>query len=1043
MQLVLVSVLSLVKMVFSFCKKTGEPPTWNQFEHAIRRNFGGLETVDCVQIFKRFISLPVSRSGSGDDDVDDDDDDDDVISLPGSRDNSLPASRSDDGDDDDDDDHLYVDDLNSYADNEGGTDEDEDEDANDVAVVDRVLVVDYSNSCDEEADEEGESKDEDVTCVVVNDYDGKDLSFSSSFVLDCSPAGLIRANLGTAEHSDGDEECRYLLLLTENYAALNIVRQQFLVNEQPVIIFGSSFSKDQEYTQICRNINRIKVCMATGRTVVLLNLEKLYESLYDALNQYYVRHGGQKFVDLGLGSHRVKCQVHDKFRLILIADREVVYKDYPIPLINRMEKHFLAMSSILSRRQERLVEMISKWVQQFADVKSASQDSRKRIPFRVEDAFIGYHSDAVATVVLQLCSRLLLHGTDPDDIDESQMLNAVYEALLQCATPDAVARLSTSAIFEQASNLWDVYFSRQNHSSLADFLENALMEERHTESSLLIQVTTHSRLLSSDDVSEVERRIGLTAECVSLQQFDTEHQFATRIRDFYAHTKRSALLIILCESADVNGDLVACARYVVQEKRQDAEIHGLRLEVKCPPVKKHVVFVIHLPRIAGGSFVGFQGGTWTEAHIDDLRPANQAKEPSITSLVGRKISELLEEGEETIGVKKDRNGSYEKESRFSGDDYCAESGKALKESDAKETDWQTMQASADTEELVANENETETKEEKRSGEDEKSGDEGRSEAEGEDESDSDNEHARTQIAEKEEEEEKEVDEDNECTRKQIVGEEEEGKEDEEGEMDIKELHSFERRGDAVLSGATLLRSCVHGATSRLDNHDEAFASFKFANRRLNSLLVLIPENETSVTGHRPFYHEVRRRCVQLLQEREERMGDENATDWVKKEAFNPNGIQAGGTFRHSLWLKIVNIVTPIFSEIIASIDVDANLNLLTDSTETWIAELWMKIFSSSQLLHLCYQDFISPNGQQLRQRVRVHGSGHQGHFFQAKFPFSKLIKDAVDVMMEEAKHLAGIHRFVYMTICMPETVKSLFATIFNKRFFLFRRRSVG
>ena len=39
--------------------------------------------------------------------------------------------------------------------------------------------------------------------------------------------------------------------------------------------------------QICRNINQIKVCMETGRTVVLLNLEKLYESLYDVLNQVY------------------------------------------------------------------------------------------------------------------------------------------------------------------------------------------------------------------------------------------------------------------------------------------------------------------------------------------------------------------------------------------------------------------------------------------------------------------------------------------------------------------------------------------------------------------------------------------------------------------------------------------------------------------------------------------------------------------------------------------------------------------------------------
>ena len=37
--------------------------------------------------------------------------------------------------------------------------------------------------------------------------------------------------------------------------------------------------------QVCRNINQIKICMETGRKVILLNLENLYESLYDVLNQ--------------------------------------------------------------------------------------------------------------------------------------------------------------------------------------------------------------------------------------------------------------------------------------------------------------------------------------------------------------------------------------------------------------------------------------------------------------------------------------------------------------------------------------------------------------------------------------------------------------------------------------------------------------------------------------------------------------------------------------------------------------------------------------
>ena len=83
--------------------------------------------------------------------------------------------------------------------------------------------------------------------------------------------------------------------------------------------------------------------------MVLLNLENLYESLYDLLNQvssyalqgvlctrqmqcvnhrigllyvcepyiplqYYTMFLGSRYVDLGLQSHRIKCRVDEKFK---------------------------------------------------------------------------------------------------------------------------------------------------------------------------------------------------------------------------------------------------------------------------------------------------------------------------------------------------------------------------------------------------------------------------------------------------------------------------------------------------------------------------------------------------------------------------------------------------------------------------------------------------------------------------------------------------------------------------------------------------------
>lgn len=43
-------------------------------------------------------------------------------------------------------------------------------------------------------------------------------------------------------------------------------------------------------------------------------------------SKYYVRFGGDRYVDLGLGTHRVKCRVHDNFRFVwvfIISVREM------------------------------------------------------------------------------------------------------------------------------------------------------------------------------------------------------------------------------------------------------------------------------------------------------------------------------------------------------------------------------------------------------------------------------------------------------------------------------------------------------------------------------------------------------------------------------------------------------------------------------------------------------------------------------------------------------------------------------------------------
>ena len=104
---------------------------------------------------------------------------------------------------------------------------------------------------------------------------------------------------------------------------------------------------------------------------------------------------------------------------------------------------------------------------------------------------------------------------------------------------------------------------------------------------------------------------------------------------FQAENDSDQLLIVQCDGGHQNVDLIACARYRVTDERRHKQTQGLT----------HVVFLIQLPRIAGGtSFASFQGGQWISAHIDDLHSSQNLSSTIQAALVdppGKFFASLL------------------------------------------------------------------------------------------------------------------------------------------------------------------------------------------------------------------------------------------------------------------------------------------------------------------------------------------------------------------------------------------------------------------
>ena len=122
--------------------------------------------------------------------------------------------------------------------------------------------------------------------------------------------------------------------------------------------------------------------------------------------------------------------------------------------------------------------------------------------------------------------------------------------LLDIASPDAIVRLRYSELASEFDTVFDTYFIEQSHSSLFELLSSKLPMSLDGPSNegtgetvglsvptqkemLLLQITTHSHLLSEPDVTQLCNALKLKRKNIShflLQEFDTEMDFCNKLK---------------------------------------------------------------------------------------------------------------------------------------------------------------------------------------------------------------------------------------------------------------------------------------------------------------------------------------------------------------------------------------------------------------------------------------------------------------------------------------------------------------------------------
>ena len=88
------------------------------------------------------------------------------------------------------------------------------------------------------------------------------------------------------------------------------------------------------------------------------------------------------------------------------------------------------------------------------------------------------------------------------------------------------------------------------------------------------------------------------------------------------------------------------------------------------------------------------------------------------------------------------------------------------------------------------------------------------------------------------------------------------------------------------------------------------------------------------------------------------------------------------------------MISPLLAELVAYCDCNDNLRLLLQHEPTdWQHQLWLAIFTNPKLVRIHYEDFISPTGQDLREKALVKKMGISNQLFTIQLAFSYLLKE--------------------------------------------------
>ncbi len=289
---------------------------------------------------------------------------------------------------------------------------------------------------------------------------------------------------------------RYKLVIdeSEDESAVHLLFQSGVLDRDRTTVFRMPDFPDDVDNEL-RNVeilSTIKLCMETGKTILMVNTGRIHGSLYDVFNQNFsimaTDDTRKIFSKVAIGPKTIDVVVHEDFQCIVHIKRSEL-KEIPAPFLSRFQKYSLSITDFYSIHlkqlpinDQKLMESVEGKLQSF--IKHFGQQY-----------FYGLNDSTVYSYLLSLIkkdennqyylsnvhhnySQLTIQSKsfieqNSTDIRQS-LLSLLISKLMQFVSPESmIYRLPT---FEDklARLLCNNYFYQQEHFNINNFIQRML-----------------------------------------------------------------------------------------------------------------------------------------------------------------------------------------------------------------------------------------------------------------------------------------------------------------------------------------------------------------------------------------------------------------------------------------------------------------------------------------------------------------------------------------------------------------------------------------